>query len=70
MLIVRIHLENPLVRDLKAPRNFPVVGPTHILIGEEIRGNIPRAMTLKNLRNPSHPLLMGRLKSEKKYKFG
>jgi hypothetical protein len=29
-----------------------------------------KAMTLKNLRNPSHPLLMGKLKRGKKQKLG
>jgi hypothetical protein len=70
MLTARIHLDNPLVRELKVPRNCPPVGPVHILKGEERGGNIPRVMTLKSLRNPSHPLLMGILKGGKKQKLG
>jgi hypothetical protein len=70
MLTSRTHLENPLVRELTAPRNCPVVRLVHILRGEERGRNIPRAMTLKSLRNPSHPLLMGRLKRGKKHKLG
>jgi hypothetical protein len=66
----RIHLENPLVRDLTAPRNYSIVRLVHILRGEERGGNTPRPMTLKSLRNPSHPLLMGILKMGKKLNLG
>jgi hypothetical protein len=65
-----IQWNNTLVRKLTAPRNFLVVILVHILRGEEIRGNIPRAMTLKNLRNPNHLLLMEKLKRGNKKKFG
>jgi hypothetical protein len=62
MLTSRIHLENPLVRDLITPWKFLAVKLAHILRGEERGGNIPRTMTLKSLRKPRYPLLMGRLK--------
>jgi hypothetical protein len=70
MLMPRIQLKNPLVRKLTTPRNCLVVRLVHILRGEERRGNIPRAMTLKSLRNPNHPLSMEKLKRGKKQKFG
>jgi hypothetical protein len=62
--------KNPLVRKLKTPRNILVDKLFHIPRGEERRGNIPRALTLKSLRNPNHPLLMEKLKKGKKKKFG
>jgi len=65
MLTSRIHL----VRELTAPRNYPIVRLFHILKGKERGGSIPRTMTLKSLRNPSHPLLMGILKRGKKHKL-
>jgi DNA polymerase III alpha subunit (gram-positive type) len=51
-------------------KEFLVVKLVHIPRGEERRGNIPRAMTLKSLRNPNHPLSMEKLKRGKKQKFG
>jgi hypothetical protein len=62
--------KNPLVRKMTTPRNCIVVGLFHIPRGEERRGNIPRSMTLKSLRNPNHPLSMEKLKRGKKQKFG
>jgi len=70
MLTSRIHLENLLVREMTTPRNYPIVRLVHILIGEERGGSISRSMNLKSLRNPSHPLFMGRLKRGKKQKLG
>jgi hypothetical protein len=52
------HQKNLLVRKLTTPRDILVEKLAHIPKGEERRGNIPRAMTLKNSRNPNHPLLM------------
>jgi hypothetical protein len=69
MIKQQIHLDNPLVRELKVPRNYPVVGLVYILRGEEIRGNIPRAKALKSSINPSHPLFMEKLKRGKKLKL-
>jgi hypothetical protein len=51
-----IQRKNPLVRKLITPRNLLVEKLVHIPRGEERRGNISRAMTLKSLRNPNHPL--------------
>jgi hypothetical protein len=65
-----IQRENPLVRKLTNPRIFLVVRLVHIPRGEERRGNIPRSMTLKILRNPNHPPSMVKLKRGKKQKFG
>jgi hypothetical protein len=65
-----IQQKNPLVRKLTTPRNCLVVRLFHIPRGEERRGNIPRAMTLKILRNPNHPLSIKKLKRGKKQKFG
>jgi hypothetical protein len=62
--------KNPLVGKLKTPRNLLVSKLVHIPRGEERRGNIPRAMTLKSLRNPNHPLSMEKLKRGKNQKFG
>ena len=64
-----IQSNNSLVRKLTTPRNCVVVRLVHIPRGEGRRGNIPRAMTLNILRNPSHPFLMGILKRGKKKKF-
>jgi hypothetical protein len=64
------HWKNPLVRKLKTPRDILVEKLVHIPRGEERRGNIPRAMTLKSLRKPNHPLSMERLRRGKKKKFG
>jgi hypothetical protein len=62
---------NPLVSKLTTPRNTLVEKLLfHIPRGEERRGNTPRAMTLENLRNPNHPLLMDKLRRGKKNKFG
>ena len=60
----------PLVRTLTTPRNLLVVKLVPILEQEERRGNIPRVMTLKILRNSNHPLSMERLRTGKNYKFG
>jgi hypothetical protein len=60
----------PLVRTLTTPRNILVEKLVPILRQEEIRGNIPRVMTLKNSRNPNHPPSMERLGGAKKHKFG
>jgi hypothetical protein len=65
-----IQRKNPLVRKLTTPRNFLVVKLVHLPRGEEIRGNIPRDMTLASLRKPNHPLLMEKLERGKKQKFG
>ena len=62
--------KNPLVRKLTTLRNILVEKLVHIPKGGETRGNIPRAMTLKILRNPNHPLSMEKLKRGKKQKFG
>ena len=62
--------KNPLVRKMTTPRNLLVAKLVHIFRGEERRGNIPRAMTLKSLRKPNHPLSMEKLKRGKKKKFG
>jgi hypothetical protein len=62
--------KNPLVRKLKNPRDILVEKLVQILRGEERRGNIPRAMTLKSLINPIHPLSMEKLIRGKKQKFG
>jgi hypothetical protein len=66
----KTHLKNPLVKEHKAPRNCPTVRLVHILRGEERGESTPRVVTLKNLRNPSHPLLMGKSKRGKKQKLG
>jgi hypothetical protein len=69
MLTSRIHMKNPLVRELIVLRNCLLVGVTHLFKGEE-RGEIMlRVVTLKSLRNQSHPLLMGILKRGKKHKL-
>jgi hypothetical protein len=60
------HRKNPLVRKPTTPRNILVAKQVHIPRGRERRGNIPRAMTLKSLRKPNHPLSMERLKMGKK----
>jgi hypothetical protein len=70
MLTSIILMNNPLLRELTTPRKCPSVILVHILIGEERGGNTPRVMTLKSLRNPSHPLLMGKLKRGKKHNLG
>jgi len=54
----KMHLKIPPVKGHKAPRNYPTVKLVHILRGKERRGSTPRAVTPKNLRKPSHPLLM------------
>jgi hypothetical protein len=64
------HRKNPLVRKLKTPRNILVAKLVHIPREKEIRGNIPRVMTLKSSRNPNHPPLMDKLRRGKKKKFG
>jgi hypothetical protein len=50
------------VRKLTTPRNLLVEKLVHIPRGKERRGNIPRAMTLKNLRKPNHPHFDGEIK--------
>jgi hypothetical protein len=64
-----IQRDNPLARKLTTPRNFLVARLVHIPRREERRGNIPRAMTLRSLINPNHPLSMEKLKRGKKQKF-
>jgi hypothetical protein len=61
---------NPLVRKLTTLRDILVAKLVHIPKGEEKRGNIPSAMTLKSLRNPNHPLSMEKLGRGDKKKFG
>jgi hypothetical protein len=70
MLTSRIHLKNPLVRKMTAPKNCLAVRLVHTLRGEERVGNIPMDMNLKSLRNPNHPCLMEKLKRGNKQKFG
>jgi hypothetical protein len=70
MLTSRIHPKNPLVRKLIVPRNCLAVGLVQIFRGEERRENVLRAVTLKSLRKPSHPLLIGRLRRGEKHKIG
>jgi hypothetical protein len=62
--------KNPLVNERTTPRNLLVERLVHIPRAKERRGNIPRAMTLKILRNPNHPLSMEKLIREKKHRFG
>jgi hypothetical protein len=62
--------KNPLVKKLTNPRNLLVARLVHIPRREERRGNIPRAMTLKSLRNSNHPLSAEKLRRGKKHKFG
>jgi hypothetical protein len=62
--------KNPLVRKLTTLQKLLVAKLVHIPRGEERRGNIPRAMTLKSLRKPNHPLSMEKLKRGKKKNFG
>jgi hypothetical protein len=59
-----------MVRKLTTPRNLLVAKLVHIPRGEERRGNIPRDMTLKRLRNPNHPLSMDKLRRGKRQKIG
>jgi hypothetical protein len=61
---------NPLVRKLTTPKDHLVEKLVHIPRGEERTGNIPRAMTLKSLRKPNHPLSIFKLRRRKKQKFG
>ena len=65
-----IHWKIPLVRILTTPRNLLVEKLVPILIKEEIRGNIPTVVTLKNSRNPNHLPSMEILIRGKKKKFG
>jgi hypothetical protein len=58
------------VRKLTTPRDLLVEKLVHIPRGEERRGKVPRAMTLKSLLNINHPLSMERLIRGKKHKFG
>jgi hypothetical protein len=64
------HRKNPLVRKLITPRDILVAKLVHIPRGEERRGNITKAMTLKSLRKSNHPLSMEKLRRGKKQKFG
>jgi hypothetical protein len=54
----KTHLKIPPVKENKSPRSFPTTRLVHIPNKKERRGITPRAMTLNNLINPSHPLLM------------
>jgi len=65
-----IQRKNPLVRKLTTPRDLLIAKLVHIPRGKERRGEILRAMTLKNLRKPNYPLSMEKLKRGKKQKFG
>jgi hypothetical protein len=56
----------PLVRKLTTPRNLLVEKLVPILKREEIRGNIPRVMTLNNSRKKNHPPSMEILRRGKK----
>jgi hypothetical protein len=65
-----IQQKNHMVRKLITPRDILVIKIVHIPREEERRGNIPRAMALKSLRNKNHPLSMEKLRRGKKQKFG
>jgi hypothetical protein len=70
MLTLIVHLKYLLVRKLTFPRNCLAVRLVHLFRGEEKGENELRAMALKILRKPSHPLFMGILRRGKKHNLG
>jgi hypothetical protein len=55
-----------LERKLTTPRDLLVSELAYILRGNERIKIFPKGVTLKNLRNPNHLLLMGKLRKGKR----